>query len=257
MATTPIPLSGVMSSQIALRIDTVEVRQDAAGRYCLNDLHKAAGGEARHQPAFFMRRRETADILAALNSADPQSSPASTTEGRNGGTYVCKDLVYDYAMWISAEFRLKVIRTFDAVATGGAFTVPRTQQEALRLAADLLDRNAEQAAQLASQAPKVESFERLLAAGDTLSLRDAAKAMRVPERQLVAMLITDGRLFRDESGRLRAYATECEAGRFTHRAWTAKHTTKAKAGVQVRVTTSGLSWLSSQFAPPPAAGEVA
>ncbi|KOR28886.1 hypothetical protein TI05_16055, partial [Achromatium sp. WMS3] len=37
--------------------------------------------------------------------------------GPNRGTYVIKDMVYDYTMWINAKFRVKVIRTFDAVVT--------------------------------------------------------------------------------------------------------------------------------------------
>lgn len=30
-------------------IDGIEVRRDIQGRYCLNDLHRAAGGEDRHK----------------------------------------------------------------------------------------------------------------------------------------------------------------------------------------------------------------
>ena len=96
--------------------DTV-IAVDSVGRFCLNDLHKAAGAESRHQPAFFFRRPETQDLEAELNSAPEQSFTTVTMPGRNGGTYVCKELVYAYAMWISAKFHLQVIRTFDAMAT--------------------------------------------------------------------------------------------------------------------------------------------
>lgn len=57
-----------------------------------------------------------------------QSSPVSSLEGAAGGTYVAKELVYAYAMWISPAFHLKVIRAYDAMATQpaapGAVTAP-------------------------------------------------------------------------------------------------------------------------------------
>lgn len=96
------------------------------GLYSLNDLHKAAGNDPKHQPALFMRKRTTKELIKeiegehlnstktqTLNSTKTQSLTHVQLEGRNGGTFVCKELVYAYAMWISAKFHLHVIRAFD------------------------------------------------------------------------------------------------------------------------------------------------
>ncbi|HFI4704848.1 TPA: KilA-N domain-containing protein [Escherichia coli] len=117
-----------MTNQII--ISDISIHKDGQGRYSLNDLHSASGKEDKHQPAFFMRRHETIEMINEIsNSAKSQSwKPTISKSGRYGGTYVCKELVYAYAMWISAAFALKVIRAYDALVSGNVEAKPKVRQ---------------------------------------------------------------------------------------------------------------------------------
>ena len=135
MATTPA------KATFPLILEDTYVRQDEQGRFSLNDLHQAAGGEDRHRPTFWLRLDQTQALVDELGQPTPDLASAtpsncadlhsfktteisrsfqavSKIEGRNGGTFVARELVYAYAMWISPAFHLKVIRTFDALVTG-------------------------------------------------------------------------------------------------------------------------------------------
>ncbi len=99
-------------------IDGVSVRRDLDGRFCLNDLHRAAGAEKRHQPSNWASLSQTQELIAEISSAPDIAGAVpiiTIAGGTNQGTFVCKELVYSYAMWISPKFNLKLIRTFDAV----------------------------------------------------------------------------------------------------------------------------------------------
>lgn len=93
----------------------VAIRQDGDGRFCLNDLHRAAGSERRHGPALWMENQQTKELVAEVaQELSDTGNPVSVIKGgKKQGTYVCKELVYAYAMWISAKFHLKVIRAYD------------------------------------------------------------------------------------------------------------------------------------------------
>lgn len=55
-----------------------------------------------------------------LQSPNLETAPLQSVRGgKTPGTYVVKELVYAYAMWISASFQLKVIRAFDKLQTQG------------------------------------------------------------------------------------------------------------------------------------------
>lgn len=115
------------------------------GLYSLNDVHKASGSDKNHQPTFFMRNKETKALVEELKSEYSSSAnmqnkePVRAVRGvqkdnKPQGTYVCKELVYRYAMWISPKFALVVIRTFDALIT----RTDAKQRESLVAACDKL-----------------------------------------------------------------------------------------------------------------------
>jgi prophage antirepressor-like protein len=99
------------------------------GLYCLNDLHKAAGGEKKSQPNNWLRIDQTKELIVEIErSSDLRNGTIKRVQGGNPtqqGTYASKELVYAYAMWISAKFHLAIIRAFDAMVTG---SLPRPEQ---------------------------------------------------------------------------------------------------------------------------------
>lgn len=100
-------------TQLTIANKTIRTRN---GRYSLNDLHRAAGGDKRHETNKFVRRQSTQALIAEIERT-PESGYALEAHqaGKHAGTWACKELVYAYAMWISPKFHLHVIRAFDAL----------------------------------------------------------------------------------------------------------------------------------------------
>lgn len=103
-----------MENQVS--INGVDIGGDGEGRFSLNDLHSAAGGLNSQKPSLFYRSGSFEKVVQVLKAQNSAFEPIVKKRGRhNGGTWVCKELVYKYAMWVSADFEVKVIQTFDSV----------------------------------------------------------------------------------------------------------------------------------------------
>ncbi|WP_063337081.1 MULTISPECIES: KilA-N domain-containing protein [unclassified Marinomonas] len=128
------------------------------GLYSLNDLHKASGSEKKHEPNRFIRIEKTQSLIAEIERYPEMGIGVNAIKGgTNQGTWVCKELVYAYAMWISAKFHLHVIRAFDRLALSSdalsCSELPHSNQnnEATKTMAKLLEGNILALAQKRSQ----------------------------------------------------------------------------------------------------------
>ena len=100
------------NTQIAPVTFSLETIRTENGLFSLNDLHKAAGGGKKHQPANWLRNQQTIDLIDYLKSEESKAQICAIQSKQGFGTYVCKELVCAYAAWISPAFHLLVIRTF-------------------------------------------------------------------------------------------------------------------------------------------------
>ncbi len=106
------------------------------GLYSLNDLHRASGGNPNHQPSNFMRNENTIELIKELERSSDLMNGSNNKayrvikggEPNKQGTYVCRELVYSYAMWISPKFQLLVIRAFDLMANQQINLMDRANQ---------------------------------------------------------------------------------------------------------------------------------
>lgn len=139
------------------------VRVNKNDLYSLNDLHKAAGAQEKDQPALWLRLDGTKALIDELsNSTQMQDKDiAQSSAGRYGGTHVCKQLVYAYAMWISPKFHIHVIEAYDDLVNGRIESITtQAKTEASRQRARLESRALTDAVKITreSQGKEIKPF---------------------------------------------------------------------------------------------------
>lgn len=237
-----------MNPGTMLAIGEVLIRRDLQGRFALNDLHRAAGGEERHTPNRWTRTDGYLGLVEALTPELAFAPAESIRGGTNPGTYVVRELVYAYAMWISPAFHLKVIRAYDAQQSGPSVAAALNDPATLReLLLGYAGRVEQLEAQVKAAEPDLRALEELAKAEGSLCLRDAAKAVGVPESRFLKFLQEHGWIYRRPgTGTWYGYALQCQRGRIVHKVYTQPLAKDAPAEAtprireQVRLTPKGL-----------------
>lgn len=235
-----------------LTIANTDIHQDAEGRFSLNDLHKAAGGIASQRPGYFLENQQTKDLIAEIDTA---GIPAvRSREGRGGGSYACKELIYAYAMWISPTFHLQVIRAYDEMVMEkvGAGATALNPANLTRLQLIEMAMQAEQERlvlenKVGELEPKAEALDRLATANGSFCIRDAAKTLQVQEKWLKQFMREHEWIYQRPMGHgWLAYADKLKQGVMEHKTTTGEKSDGSEwVDTQARITAKGMAKLST------------
>lgn len=191
------------------------------GLFSLNDLHKASGGADKHKPANFLRLDTTQELISEIEEESFNCSDVSNKKtafksvaGRFGGSYGCKELIYSYAMWISAKFHLTVIRVFDRQVSAPTPPSELSRMDILKLALDAEEENQKLTAKIEADKPLVDFSKRHAKAEGTVSLREAAKQCGYPPQSLNKYLHSKNLIYKTQAGIWLPYSDAQKRGLF-------------------------------------------
>ena len=159
------------------------------------------------------------------------------------------DLVMTLLTGYSVPLRHRVVTRLQQLeSVSRHVSIPQSLPEALRLAADLADKNGELQRLISDQAPKVAAIKRLAAAGGAICITDAAKQLGVSPSRLFAWLEQHRWIFRRHGcKRWVAYQPRITSGYMTHKVTALKpdpETGIDRAAFDPMITPKGLTRLA-------------
>ncbi len=160
---------------------------------------------------------------------------------------VCKRDSYIIVAQLSPEFTARLVdrwQELEAKTAGPA--IPRSLPEALRLAADEVEKRAAAEAALALAAPKAAALDRISHADGSRCITNAAKDLQMQPKRLFAWLQEHKWIYRRPGGSgWIAYQDRIQSGHLEHKVTTVERSDGTEKVVeQVLVTPKGLARLA-------------
>lgn len=151
-------------------------------------------------------------------------------------------------------FKKRLVKAFFDFARNAhpTFAIPQTLPDALRLAADLAESNAQQQARLTVVEPKADALDRIVTqSSGTLNLTNAAKTLQVNPRVLIQRLSANRWIYRRAGGKnWTASQDKLQQGVLEHKITkTVQDDGTDRIFEQVLVTAKGLAKLATMLSP--------
>lgn len=235
----------------------VDINTDAEGRYNLNSLHKASGGDNAKRPSLWLANKQAQELIDELskNSCLGQDVVKSVRGGTSPGTFAHELLAVEYAGWISASFRLQVNQTFLDFKAGKlqtAFDPMAALNDPEFLRGTLLSYSEKVIAlehKVEEMQPDVEALERIAKADGSMCITNAAKHLQVQPKFLFKLMSENHWIYRRVGGKSWiAYQDRIQSGVLEHKVTTVERSDGSEKVVeQVLVTAKGLAKLSKML----------
>ncbi|MDC9588357.1 phage antirepressor KilAC domain-containing protein [Xenorhabdus sp. XENO-10] len=237
----------------------VEITTDSEGRFNLNALHKASGGNDSKKPSEWLRLSSSKSLINELsgNSHLGQEVLKVQKGGITPGTFAHELLAVSYAGWISPSFQLQVNQTFIDYRSGKLAPVTTDPMQMLRdpdtLRGILLTYTEKVIAledQVAEMKPDVDAFERIAKkTTGSMCVTDAAKHLQVKPKVLFDTLSSNKWIYR-RLGKKNwvGYQDKIQQGLLEHKLTTVtKDDGTEKVCEQVLLTAKGISKLAKML----------
>ena len=237
----------------------VEITTDEAGRFNLNALHKASGGEKKNGPSYWLALDTTKSLIDALGHklGDTEIPVSVIKGGLSQGTFAHELLAISYAGWISPAFQLQVNQVFLDYRTGKLQPVAPVDPMAVlndpAAMRGLLLTYSEKVLALEEKVeeakPVIAAFERIAMADGSMNITEAAKALQIQPKKLFNLLSQEQWIYKRAGGQAwLGYQAKIQQGLVEHKVTTVERTDgSAKTVEQVRITPKGLTKLARQL----------
>ncbi|MCH7421319.1 phage antirepressor KilAC domain-containing protein [Shewanella sp. MM_2022_3] len=248
-------LNNIVAVSACPSIAGVEITTDDQGRFNLNALHRASGGETTKRPSIWLTNKQAQELVEELsqNSGLGHKLINSVKGGSTPGTFAHELLAVSYAGWISPSFQLKVNQVFLDYRSGKLQPVTIDPMDALRdpaIMRSLLLGYSEKVLELEDQLkvtqPKADALDRIATADGSLCITDAAKHLQMRPKDLFAFLQQDKWIYRRQGTSWLGYQDKLQQGLLEHKITEVERGDGSnKITSQVRVTPKGLAYLSN------------